>query len=538
MFDGLVNYAATILAAGDEEALPTESGSSLGSYVLIAVVIGILSWMAYLYLNSRRSRAAAHEPSPSNLSPPISDAELENKKLTRVLRAALLGSILLAVIMPWYAFNEPGRQIAFAEATLHLDVEEGEHWFSVEGFQCVNCHGPGAVGGAAGFTEPRSGVSTSWMAPSLNDIFLRYEEDEVRHWVVFGRDGTPMPANGLDGGGAMTVQEVDQVIEYLKSIQITQQEAFDEADLIVSLALKEIAAGQDATQQLINKYVLDIQAVDESGEVLGLVGTFPDDIRDLLQGAGTCTAVSAAIVKTTCDQPGTDTDRDGLTDVAEIGLSEIAAVSHDQLLVVTLISETIEYEFTEQEQYDVAFDPLNAFTNQEKTGTAIADLDAVEALLSALDTDVLLLNVTVERKDLFLEDLGFGLEFLQLALLERLWDFDFDAIAADMGVSADDAQLAVGLFNGYCARCHTAGYSAGAPFVQASGSGAWGPSLIGGKAVLQFPDIDDHLKFIVQGSEGAKKYGINGLGTGRMPAFGKILSDNQIELIVKYERTL
>jgi mono/diheme cytochrome c family protein len=107
-----------------------------------------------------------------------------------------------------------------------------------------------------------------------------------------------------------------------------------------------------------------------------------------------------------------------------------------------------------------------------------------------------------------------------------------------MGVSEDDAELAVGLFNGYCARCHTAGYSAGASFEQGAGTGAWGPSLVDGRSQVQFPEMQDQVSFVIQGSEDARQYGVNGLGTGRMPSFGGILSQTQIELIVKYERTL
>ena len=207
----------------------------MGALVLTLAVILLLGWMAYLYVNTRKKRAAANEAAPPNLSQPMSDEELENAKLTRVLRAALFGSILLAIAMPWYALNEPDRQAEAAEMIVESDVEAGAHWYGINGFQCVNCHGPAAGGGAAPpFTEARSGVSASWKVPALNDIFFRYTEDEVKHWIVFGRDGTPMPTNGLEGGGAMTVQEVDQVMAYLKSIQITQQEAFAQAESATS----------------------------------------------------------------------------------------------------------------------------------------------------------------------------------------------------------------------------------------------------------------------------------------------------------------
>ena len=192
----------------------------------------------------------------------------------------------------------------------------------------------------------------------------------------------------------------------------------------------------------------------------------------------------------------------------------------------------ITYEFIGQPVYEVRFDPFNPFTNGDP------DLDEAEALLAQLETDVLLTSVAAERQDQFLESLESGLVFLENSLQEQLWEVDFAAVANDMGVSEEDAQLAVGLFNGYCARCHTAGYSAGATFDQGTGTGAWGPSLIDSRSIVQFPDIQDQLAFVIEGSENGKHYGVNGLGSGRMPAFGAILSEGQIELIVKYERTL
>jgi mono/diheme cytochrome c family protein len=50
--------------------------------------------------------------------------------------------------------------------------------------------------------------------------------------------------------------------------------------------------------------------------------------------------------------------------------------------------------------------------------------------------------------------------------------------------------------------------------------------------------VQDQVRFVIQGSQNGKGYGVNGLGSGRMPSFGGILSEHQIELIVMYERTL
>ena len=529
-----VHYLEIVLAAGGEEAEPAASGAGLGigAVALSLVAVLLLAWMAYLVVNSRRTKASAHEPAPPNISPGLSDDQLENTKLTNVLRAALFGSILLAIVLPWYALNEPDRQEAFAEATIDANVEEGEHWFSPEAFACQDCHGPEGVGGAAETVEQRSGVDTAWAVPSLDDVFYRYSEEEVRFWIVFGREGTPMPANGLVGGGAMTVQEIDQVIAYLHSIEITQEEAFAKSEGTAERALTQIEGGETATQRLINFQEIQIEAIEGAPGTLTVVGEFPDDVKDLLQGPGTCTEASAELVGATCDQPGVDTDRDGLTDETEKALTEIAEVSFETLTVINAIANEITYGFIGQPVYEVRFDPFNPFTNGDP------DLDEAETLLSQLETDVLLTSVAAERQDQFLEGLESGLVFLENSLEQQLWEVDFAAVADDMGVSEDDARLAVGLFNGYCARCHTAGYSAGATFDQGTGTGAWGPSLIDGRSLVQFPDVEDQLAFVIEGSENGKHYGVNGLGSGRMPAFGAVLSEAQIELIVKYERTL
>jgi len=94
------------------------------------------------------------------------------------------------------------------------------------------------------------------------------------------------------------------------------------------------------------------------------------------------------------------------------------------------------------------------------------------------------------------------------------------------------------LFNAYCARCHTAGYSAGVAFTKEAGSGGFGPSLQGGRSLVQFPEFQDQVDFIIKGSENAKQYGVNGVGRGWMPGFGTTLSQADLESIVTLVRAL
>ncbi len=539
-----MNSIPLILATAEQpDAGPAAAGLGVGAIALLMVVVLLLGWMAYLYVNSRRSRIAQREAAPPNLSPPASDDELENGKLTRVLRAALFGSALLAIALPWYAINEPGRQEAFAESISEEDVHAGEEFFSVEGFACAQCHGPVAGGGAAPFAEARSGVDVSWAVPSLDDVFFRYSEDEVKFWITFGRAGTPMPSNGLEGGGAMTVQEIDRTIAYLKTIQISQEEAFAKVESAVDRAIGAIEGGEAQAKSLINRQQADIDAVKDAANRLAVTGTFPDDVKDLFQAPGTCTEESAALVGALCDSPGQDSDRDGLSDETEKELTRIAATSRETLVVITSLPPdedgVIGYESVPNESYALRFDQFLAFSNDDpETKNPAPDLEMAERMLGDLEADLLLVGVTADREDQFLEGLDTGMDFLEGALANRLWDVDFDAAATVMGVSVDEAKRGAGLFNAYCARCHTGGFSAGQPFEQGAGSGAWGPSLVDGRAELQFPNLADQVTFVISGTDNGVKYGINGLGSGRMPGFGQILSTSDIELIVKYERSL
>ena len=95
------------------------------------------------------------------------------------------------------------------------------------------------------------------------------------------------------------------------------------------------------------------------------------------------------------------------------------------------------------------------------------------------------------------------------------------------------------LFEGFCARCHTKGWSFGEPDVM--GGGAFGPNLTGGDTLRQFPNRQDMVDFVGKGSEPYKPYGARGIGHpagGGMPGFSGQLTAQQIAAIVDYERGL
>jgi mono/diheme cytochrome c family protein len=71
-------------------------------------------------------------------------------------------------------------------------------------------------------TPPRQ---VSWSAPPLNSVLLRFTDQEVLQILTYGRAGTPMPAWGVKGGGAMDDQQLGDLIAYLRSIQLSSADA-------------------------------------------------------------------------------------------------------------------------------------------------------------------------------------------------------------------------------------------------------------------------------------------------------------------------
>lgn len=545
-----------VAADSDEPAGDPGDALGIGAIALILAVGALLIWGGYLYFGARRKRKA--EETPVNLQPYLSDDELENRRLTRVLGWAVVVAATLAIILPVYYINESKRQATAAEKFEELDIHEGERWYTV--FACVDCHGPTGGGGTTEYVEERSGLTSLWSVPSLNDVFYRYEDSDVEHVEVFGRQGTPMPGNGLEGGGAMTGQEIDQVMAYVRSFQIPQAEVLAKVDPAVDAAVARIASGATTVEGLVVAQEAEILDITEAEQVFTAIATMPTEVRAILSSDGTCTDASAQLIGTFCNIEGTDTDRDGLSDLAEVTLSgsTFAGVVDTTVLVRVVSAETVDGEtvfVVEQVQdpdepmlYNLALDPDNRFSQTDPTGEPLEDLGRVDAWLRSLDTAHLRYGVLTDRNDVFLENAEAGLGFLRVSAENEGWvpngvavtdtGLDFSGLATEMGVSEAEAERAVGLFNATCARCHTAGYSAGAAFELKPGTGAWGPSLIDGRSIVQFPEEADQVDFVISGSGANQTYGVNGLGTGRMPGFGASLSLADIMLIVKYERTL
>ncbi len=307
--------------------------------IVIAVLLSV-GWVVYLIANYRRARpevGSEIELAP-NRKPYLDDEELEGRKLEQAQLLGLVSLAVIAIALPLYWLAEPGRQASAERGFEERAINEGARLFATTeagGFDCAGCHGGmAATGGVAPYvlTDPDGSLrQVDWAAPRLDTTLLIFSEDEVRDILVYGRPFSPMPAWGLEGGGPMNEQMIDNLIAYMASITISPEE-----------------------------YIAE---------------------------------------------------------------------------------------------------------NEERYGT-------------------------------------------------------------------DGAEL----FDAFCARCHTTGWSYGEP--DEPGSGGFGPRLLGGRIEQQFVDEEDMVDFLTEGTEFGQQYGRFGMGSGRMPGFGQVLSEAQIEAIVDYVRGL
>jgi mono/diheme cytochrome c family protein len=146
------------------------------------------------------------------------------------------------------------------------------------------------------------------------------------------------------------------------------------------------------------------------------------------------------------------------------------------------------------------------------------------------------LNAT--NRDSLLADANASLDFLLQAQDEQAWSFDFEAVADNaLGGDVETATRTIGVFEAYCARCHTSGYSAGLPYAQQAGAGALGPALYEGRPAVQFLTDEDLRDFLIVGAVANQPYGVNGMGNGRMPGFGEVLSEEDLLNLAHWLRT-
>jgi mono/diheme cytochrome c family protein len=216
---------------------------AIGTVIALLAVVSVLVYAAF-NVRAGRKEVGSELELAANLKPYLNDDELETRKLDRALTAGLAGLVLVGVGLPAYWLGEPGRHEGAEEQFASVFESRGEEIYT-EGAQCNACHGPEGVGGVASHTildaDNEFVAQVNWKAPALDTVLLRYDRDEVYYILEYGRPFSPMPAWGEGGGGPLTEQQLENIIDYLASIQLTSDESKDavETQLRTELGLGE-----------------------------------------------------------------------------------------------------------------------------------------------------------------------------------------------------------------------------------------------------------------------------------------------------------
>ena len=554
------------------------------SLVITLVMVGAVIWLSFLGVAALRSRR--REGIPPNQAPGITDDALETRRLERIQQGAVLLSAFLAVGLAVYYLSETDRQESFVDQFHEESVERGAELVGPGEADCWSCHGPNGVGGVAAYVEKRTGVSVSWSAPALDDIFLRYDRDIITYWITYGRGNSPMPPWGTVGGGPMNEQQIFDIVNYLESIQISQQESLRKTDGAVTGQLSLLENADQALERAIVEQRQLIADIEGAPQHAGTMSELVDLARRTLEGSSqgidrdgdnlsdisettisqlTASAAAlfdiSAIEALTFDpqNPATDGRPDAaVAEHAIAALREMAARVPILELSVRSIDTAREAQGEDDSDGDGLTDRLERVLTAElslartalrpntlvvvdldperaSSGGGVSDDQAAATAVSGMEAAATNLQVRTENAERLLGPARAGLEELLSAQQHGNWEIDLEGVAdSAFGGDLDSASRAVGVFTGYCARCHTSGWSAGTPYASQPGSGGFGPAVWKGRPRVQFITRDNLRSFLLVGAVADQPYGVNGFGNGQMPGFGAVLSSDDLDLLVDY----
>ncbi len=204
----------------------------------IIVSVAIVAFFGFLVVTALGGPRTRRGEVPFGFRPGPADADLETRVLDRWIGLTTISMVFMAVFLPVYWLREPTRLSSKENQFLKASVERGEGLFSPAGTTltsvgCAECHGTGGVGGTRNFTivDRKTGkpVSVQYAEPPLRLAVARYTAagrtvDEVRQLlrdaIERGRPGTPMPTWGLNFGGPLNSQAVDDLMNYILNVQV------------------------------------------------------------------------------------------------------------------------------------------------------------------------------------------------------------------------------------------------------------------------------------------------------------------------------
>lgn len=204
--------------------------------------------------------------------------------------------------------------------------------------------------------------------------------------------------------------------------------------------------------------------------------------------------------------------------------------------------DTILYRYSKEEvkfilDYGRPFSPMPAWgaagggpMTEQNIETLIVYLESIQQQPEGCVGD----EAFTDKGDPAVCDGGVVPETTRLDIESAVARYQADNPGASEGEALFNLSIASGAYS--CARCHTPGFSYGQPGVDAQGAFGW--NLTGGATNSHFASEQDMIAFLKAGSRNGARYGLQSQGSGRMPGFGHVLTDEQIKAVVEYVRGL
>jgi mono/diheme cytochrome c family protein len=266
----------------------TFAATTQQAIAIVVFLIVIAGSIAFFFANNRKAKAEVGseiELAP-NRKAYLDDEQLEGPRLEKVLLWGVLSLMVIGVGLPLYWVTEPNRQAGaidyFADRLSGKTYHHGQPvgggaLFAVTaegGFNCAGCHGGDAATGGQvvpyTLTDPVSGDlrQVQWKVPSLNTAVERFSDESLKDILIYGRPFSPMPAWGVEGGGPMNEQQIDNLVKYLHRIN-------DELDR--GAAREESAAAAEAELERLK--TLEDQLTEAEAALAALGSDATDEER-------------------------------------------------------------------------------------------------------------------------------------------------------------------------------------------------------------------------------------------------------------------
>jgi len=203
---------------------------AVGGAIFVAIAGGVL------FLRGRRQAAGSAPDIPRGMRPGPSDADLETPLLIKLQGWGLIMVLFLVVWVPATWLIEPDRNLAQEDA-LKLDaIHRGSlavELYSEEnqtGVGCVRCHGSELQGSVILDTKTGTPIQTPNLTTVCGGPFTGHPQiyglNDIYTTIEQGRN--LMPSWSIRYAGALNDQQINDIVNYIVSIQDEEQVPFEE----------------------------------------------------------------------------------------------------------------------------------------------------------------------------------------------------------------------------------------------------------------------------------------------------------------------